>query len=314
MQPFIERVGSDRSNEAAGPRLTRMVASGMKVMALAVAAAAFATPASAIIVGGIDFGSTAGNHLETGTIAQSFTNAAGEVATAYGMVGTVNGDTTYCADGSANCTLYFVSTSLVTASPASDKLYFGNTRTTLYYSGAPPINLLGQSSTANLTFIAALSPWASLRGENGIDPTAFGLTSDSLSFQALIGASVGLLGGGVLSVDRADGIGLAAVESALDASTIPTFTGAFADLQFGSSANNLVINPFDAASALADSCFTGAPQVGDFCMQGSSDFRGVLTPVPELSTAWLVPLGLVMIGTIASRRARAGAGARSRNS
>ncbi len=70
---------------------------------LAAAGIAAAAPASAVIVGGVDFGTLGGApfraHLETATLAQTFVNGNGQNATAYGFITTVNGDNTYCADG-----------------------------------------------------------------------------------------------------------------------------------------------------------------------------------------------------------------------
>ncbi len=79
---------------------------------LTAAGIAASAPASAIIVGGVDFGSTGASpsrtHLETATLAQTFVSGNGQNATAYGFITTVNGDNTYCADGSSNCGLYYV--------------------------------------------------------------------------------------------------------------------------------------------------------------------------------------------------------------
>ena len=79
---------------------------------LAAVGIAASAPASAVVIGGVDFGTLGGapfrTHLETATLAQTFINGNGQNATAYGFITTVNGDTSYCADGSSNCGLYYV--------------------------------------------------------------------------------------------------------------------------------------------------------------------------------------------------------------
>jgi len=275
-----------------------------KLATAAFAAGTMATtvPASAVIVGGIDFGALgAFSHIETATLAATVAFSAGDVSTSYGLISTVNGDATYCADGSANCSLYFIVNNTVSAA-AAGTLYFSGTDITVYYSGAPAINLLGQNSLLNLAFIGGLTPWATLNGENGVDPSAAGLVSDTRVLQSLLGASISVTGGGLLSVDTADGTGIPAVEAFLNANTIPTFTGSFADIAYTESASNLVLNPFDLAGPLADSCTTIAPTVGDWCLAGSADLRGA-TVVPTPGTLALLGLGLLGVGVTRRRAA-----------
>jgi hypothetical protein len=134
-----------------------------------------------------------------------------------------------------------------------------------------------------------------LNGENGIDPTAAGLVSDTRVTQTLLGASIAVTGGGLLSVDTADGTGLASVEAFLNANTLPTFLGTFADIAYTESASNALLNTFDDAGPLADSCATVAPTAGDWCLAGSADLRGA-TVVPTPGTLALLGLGLVGFG------------------
>lgn len=283
-------------------QIKRLAAAAMTVCALAATA-----PASAVIVGGIDFGATGAlSHLETATVAATWAPAVGDVSTSYGLITTVNGDTTYCADGTSNCALYFISTATVT-DVSGGLFHLGSTKITVYYSAAAALNLLGDNSLNNLAAIGAMTPWVTLKGENGIDGTAAGFASDTQG--TLLGSgtsSVSFVGTGLVSVDLA-GPAVAGVGAFLDANTQSTTLGTFADIAFNESTNNFALNLNDtpALVGLADHCGQAGPadfQTGDWCLQGTINLRGA-TVVPTPGSLALLGLGLFGIG--ATRRALA---------
>ncbi|MDP3652893.1 MAG: PEP-CTERM sorting domain-containing protein [Rhodoferax sp.] len=266
-------------------------------VAATVALVGMAAPASAIVVGGIDFGVLGANpintHLETATLAQTYIDGVGQAATAYGLITSVNGDLSYCADGSSNCALYYIThTTTRTFTPIGGGLSYaslGGTTINVYYSSSAAGNLLNQNSTSNLAFISGLTQWATFSGAAGVDTIDPG--ADQNATGLLTGQSLSATGSGLVSVNSADGIGDAAVEAYLDTNSIAAFGGnPNADIAVTTSSNDVVLNPFDLAGPEADSC-RGAQQVGDFCFAGTADLRGA-TAVPEPSSLALLGLGL----------------------
>jgi hypothetical protein len=63
---------------------------------LASAGLGWATNASAIAVGNIEFGNS-GGHIETSTVAETLIDTDGQELRGYGVVTTVNGNASYCA-------------------------------------------------------------------------------------------------------------------------------------------------------------------------------------------------------------------------
>lgn len=268
---------------------------------------AASAPASAIIVGGIDFGvlgaSPFNTHIETATLAQTFVNGNGQNATAYGFISTVNGDTTYCADGSANCGLYYVANFNNSQNFNGAYVEFTAATISVFYSASPALNLLNQDSNANLLAIQAMTPWVTLTGHDHLG----GVASPNAVVNGvgtLTGGTLSGSGFGLLDVDLA-GPGNLSVANYLNGNNTPDAIGNMADITITSSFNNNVLNPFDVANGLANGCKTGQAQAGAWCFQGTNNLRGD-TVIPEPGMLGLMGIGLLGFGAAASRRRKTG--------
>lgn len=280
-----------------------------KFISIAAAAAAIfvAAPASAVIVAGIDFGAAGVSaHLETATLAESFVGAVGDQLQGYGLITTVNGDSSYCAVGTCSLYYYFHSYTVSQFSPAAVRFTGG--MVDLYLQNGAPVNLLSANSAANITTITTtMTPWARLTGHTFNDALinfVLGAGTQTLNGTgSLTGGDLSQNGSGMLDSDLSGTFGSAAAAAYLNGNGRADGLGGFADVVFTSSTSNAVLNPQDVASGLTLGCNNGTAAAGAWCFQGTSNIRGTANYVPEPGGIALVGLGLLAAG-VARRKAK----------
>jgi hypothetical protein len=235
--------------------------------------------ASAVVVGGVDFGNIlVGSHIETSTLAETLINGNGQNLMGYGQVNTVNGTQNYAAGGQ---NLYFTFKNYISTGFTGAATGFTGGLINIYLGTLP--NLLSQNSATNMAQIATLTPFAQLVG-HGINGTTSTLNANG----TLTGAAVNFLGTGLL--DATAGFGSADVYNFFNSNTIADGGNGFADVSLTSSGNNIVLNPNDVCTG----------QAGQFCIAGTANLRGTTVPEPDV----LALIGLGLLGMGASLRKR----------
>lgn len=266
----------------------KLIASALAALSMAVSGSA-----SAIIVGGVDFGTPGTNHIETTTLAETYISGNGQELIGYGQINTVNGNLAYAGTDR----LYFVFDNYFSNDYTTNSVDFSGGEVRVYL--LPTFNLLNQSSLINIGLIEAGTLWATLSGHQ-LFPTNT-TSPDTLRATGLLtGASLSFTGAGLLDINSVGT--LADVYAYLNSNNISDLFNGFADMALTTSGNNDVLNTFDNTTNCQSD--TAAPTVGQWCIAGSADLRGD-TVIPEPGVLTLIGLGLLGLGATRRRKSSA---------
>jgi hypothetical protein len=269
---------------------SKLLATALTTLGLAVAPAA-----SAVVIGGIDFGATGNTgYLATTTLSETFITGNGQNLRGYGQINTINGDTTYCASD-PNCRLFFTFQNYISqnfntpAGPFGSTAEFTGGLVNVYYApNGAAVNLENQNSVANLAFITSQTPFVQFQGHGNVSDTAPSATL--IAFGQLTGPNATFLGNGLLDV-VVGGFGDAAVQAYFNSNGIPDDAGGLADAGLTTSGSTARRNQNDPCTF----------QAGQFCIGGSADIRGV-NAVPEPGSLALLGVGFGVLGLIGRRK------------
>ena len=166
---------------------------------LAAAGIAAAAPASAVVVGGVDFGTLGGapsrTHLETATLAQTFITAMARTRRrmASSLLSMVTIAIARTEAAIADCITWRNSTIHKTF-PRLRRVT--SSTVSVFFSNSAPINLLVNNSPTNLAAILGINggnPWVTLTGHNNLggiaDPSAVLNGAGLLTGSTLSGAA-----------------------------------------------------------------------------------------------------------------------------